>query len=310
LQPGPRKIVYIAGANRSGTTVLCQAIGAVDRYFACGEIHNSWSAYANSESCSCGNLVRDCRFWGELLNSRDSSLRDDMVELKRRFSRIRHLPTYLLRKGRIDEDPKYRRYRDAVLALYVDIWKRTGGRVVVDSSHLPIHGALLAAAGEFDVYVVHLVRDSRAVAHSNLRQKAIFGASDSKSRMPRVGPTKSTLRWLYSNIFAELYLRRYRYRRLMYRDFCADPQGCVRQIVEWVGEGTTARQPISGHSLRLGEHHLVCGNPVRGKSGEILIKEDDAWYTDLAFPNRILVGMLSFPLLWRYGLLNKSSVNS
>ena len=55
--------------------------------------------------------------------------------------------------------------------LYSSIMARTGCSVIVDSSKFASYGHLLASNPAFDVRVIHLVRDSRAVAHSWQRRK-------------------------------------------------------------------------------------------------------------------------------------------
>ena len=63
-------------------------------------------------------------------------------------------------------------YAENTGRLYTAIADTTGCDVIVDSSKWPQYGLLLSETLPFDVYVLHLVRDPRAVAYSWQRRQS------------------------------------------------------------------------------------------------------------------------------------------
>jgi len=65
------KIVFILGVGRSGSTLLDVTLGSHPSFVGLGEIYatlrNDFNILENSTiSCTCGNLVIDCPFWGKV----------------------------------------------------------------------------------------------------------------------------------------------------------------------------------------------------------------------------------------------------
>src|SRR5208337_3637462 len=126
-----------------------------------------------------------------------------------------------------------------------------GKSAVVDSSHEASQALVLARIPSIDLRVLHIVRDSRAVAFSNSRRKPQFRSDNasqhrkvvralSASRslafdkdgiqriLPRRGAVASALVWTWRNAWASaihhLGRRRVPYTRLRYEDLMRDPR--------------------------------------------------------------------------------------
>ncbi|MDQ3324746.1 MAG: sulfotransferase, partial [Actinomycetota bacterium] len=63
------QIVYVGGWMRSGTTLLCQALGSSPGALALGEVSGVWRAAELGRSCSCGQSITECAVWGAALDS-------------------------------------------------------------------------------------------------------------------------------------------------------------------------------------------------------------------------------------------------
>src|SRR5687767_15933483 len=90
-------------------------------------------------------------------------------------------------------------------SLYAQLVDVTGARVVVDASKRPEDAAVLAGVSCVDQYVLHIVRDPRAVVFSWSRVKP---SPDGTMVMQRMRPSRIVRDWLESNAGAEL-LRRH-----------------------------------------------------------------------------------------------------
>lgn len=184
----------------------------------------------------------------------------------------------LAARGLLSDPPRLERSRAAFDAVLHAIPEARGARVVVDSSKWPGFGALLQATEDTEVYVVHLVRDPRAVAHSRLRR------IDRRGVALKPGPTGFALVWDSTNTAVELGWGRGRYIRLRYEDLVRSPATAVEQIAALVGEPATGLRMVSADTVDLEPTHCVAGNRNRFQSGKVLIKLDDEWATAVGSP--------------------------
>jgi hypothetical protein len=165
--------------------------------------------------------------------------------------------------------------------------------VVVDSSKSPGYGAVIDAATDVDLYVLHLVRDSLATAWSWQKHTG-----------PRYRATQVAMVWDVWNPTIELLWgrRRGRYLRLRYEDFAVRPDQAFGRIARFVGESPSPLSFDSPHEVTLEPTHGVEGNPGRhAMVGRASIRRDDDWRLADGFESRRLVGALTWPLRRRYG---------
>ncbi|HEY7466153.1 MAG TPA: sulfotransferase, partial [Dehalococcoidia bacterium] len=64
----PIDVVFIAGAGRSGTTLLDRLLGSTPGAYSGGELDRVWGVLDQPERlCSCGRHPRACDFWTAVL---------------------------------------------------------------------------------------------------------------------------------------------------------------------------------------------------------------------------------------------------
>jgi hypothetical protein len=296
------KVLYIAGWGRSGTTILDNVLSAYDSVFSVGELYYLWPrAFIERRRCGCGETLIECPLWTEILARayRDSPPDAQATyDLQRRSIRVRD--TRRLAHGRLDPDAT--RYRDEIARLYHAIGDVTGAEVVVDSSKTPAGAAVLTRIDGIEPYLLHMVRDPRATAHSWTRTVAQPDLRIPRD-MPRHGAMTSTATWIGWNVLVEDLARRGyadRSRRLRYEDFVADPRGRVGDLLAFLGVAPNG-SPFKGrHELQLSANHTVGGNPGRFRTGSIMIRPDDAWRAEQARRRRLVSTAIATPLLHRY----------
>lgn len=305
------KVVYVAGWGRSGSTLLSAALGELPGFAALGETHNLWrSGAVRNRACGCRQPFHDCAHWSQVLaNARRADpgypATADIVSAQGRVSRTRHLPLVATPLGTRIRNDASQRYLRAIGGVYRGLAEHTGARVLVDSSKEPVYGRLLEHL-DVDFFVVHLVRDPRAVAYSWLRRKERFRAqpSEQPSYMDRHGPLTSSGFWLAWNTIAGAFWRRRlgrRYLLVRYEDFIADPAATLTNVLRMVGE-PVASLPLSAPSrLELRPNHMISGNPSRFSTGSVELKEDNEWRRRLLPAVRRRVELATWPLLVRYG---------
>jgi hypothetical protein len=200
------------------------------------------------------------------------------------------------------------RYIDAVGDVYGRLAEITGARVIVDSSKRPTNGAVLRMVPGVEPYFLHLVRDPRAVAYSNIRGKR-NPDSERYAEMPTATVRYSALHWTVMNFAAEDVRRHYGRERSLYvryEDFIARPEHTVDRIIRLVDEQASRTPFLNDRTVSIGTHHTVSGNADRFTTGRILIVEDSEWKQRMHPRDRLTATVLTLPLLRRYGYRARS----
>ncbi len=304
---GRVKVLYVAGLGRSGSTLLGNILGQVEGFVPVGEVRSIWEyGLILNKVCGCGALFDDCEMWRPVMNEAfgDMTRLDPrrMIRLREGWARTKHIPLMLVPPGRRLVERRLAEYLDALGKLYRAIQTTTGSRVIVDTSKFPSYGFALGMAPSVDLYVVHLVRDPRAVAYSWLR-KRLHPDPENPEYMPRRSPAATSLRWTARNLATEALWRRSpeRYLLLRYEDFVAEPRKTLGHVLELVKEETARLPHTAEREVKLGVNHNVWGNPSRLRTGTVKIRPDREWISSMKPGDRRLVTSLTFPLLVRYG---------
>lgn len=302
------KILYIMGNGRSGSTILGNILNEITDFFTVGELRQLWEVLLHNHStCACGKDLYSCEIWRIILASifTDSIPIDseEMLALYNQYGRNRHVLRMLFPAGRQHAQRQLTPYLANLSKLYQVIADVTHSSVIVDTSKHPSYGAILDMLSDVDVYVVHLVRDPRAVAYSWGTKKF---KPDEGIFMIQLPVYKSALRWLTWNLGGWLLWRcnNKRYLRIYYEDFTRQPRVTIEQISQFIDEPRKKLPFTSEDEVLLGPNHIAMGNPNRMDSiGIVQIKYDARWKTRMSALNKGIVTLITFPLLVWYRYL-------
>src|SRR5258705_344197 len=126
-------------------------------------------------------------------------------------------------------------YTGYYLSVYRAIADVSGCQTVVDSSKHASLAFCLARREEIGLRVIHLVRDSRAVAYS-WTTKVARPDGDTGNYMTTYRPARAAAQWNAQNGALQLLARRgTEVLRLRYEDFVAAPEQAVRQAATFAG---------------------------------------------------------------------------
>jgi hypothetical protein len=309
---GNFRVLYLAGMGRSGSTLTERLLGELPGVCAAGETVHLWQrGVTDDERCGCGVAFGRCDFWSAVAGVAFGGwAKLDVARigtLRSRVDRTRHIPLLSLpsmpRAARRD----LAEYTSYYQRLYQAIAETSGCRTVVDSSK---HASLafgLSHRADIDLRVIHLVRDSRAVAYSWStwvgRPEAAAG-----SYMTRYSPVRAAREWDLQNGALQLLARgRTPVLRVRYEDLVSAVAPTLRLISRFAG--LTADEPALGFVgggqqeqwAELGAAHTAAGNPMRFTTGKVAIRRDDRWQKALPDPQRRAVTALTLPLLSYYG---------
>lgn len=315
LAPTPDKIkvLYIGGYLRIGSTLLDRTLGQIEGLFSAGELRYIWEEnFAENQPCGCGFPFADCGFWRDVTEEAyGTGARlnlQEVISLKRSVDRMRYIPQLASSWKSSDYRVRFEAYSQNLSRLYSAIREVSGSRVIVDSSKDASYAYALANMGEIELHVVHLVRDSRAVAHSWLRKKVKYEVENKRDiYMDLRGPAASSVGWMRSNLLIEP-LKYYSasYTTVRYEDFITAPRPTLQRLLLAIGEEGGDLPLVDDYTLRLGTNHTAAGNPNRFRQGAIELRLDEEWKKRMSRSNQRTVTALTWPLLLKYGYLSEA----
>jgi hypothetical protein len=212
------------GAGKSGSTILGVALGNCADIFFAGELA-SW--LMTSGTSVLGGSERT-RFWREVREDVAGGAELFGPEAYQRLERgasLIGLHRWPARR-RLRE-----RYRSVTEDLYRSIASRAASTHVVDTSHLPMRARELRAISGIDLYLVFLVRNHESIVASHTSHLKRNKVAERRLRFLAA----SARLWSTYLLSVVVFLRHPRDRRLVLRheDFVANPEGCLREVLEF-----------------------------------------------------------------------------
>jgi sulfotransferase family protein len=304
-QNGNDKVLFIGGLGRSGSTLLDMLLGQIGGFCSTGELRFIWErGFGENQLCGCGKPFKDCDFWSKVVEEAFGGFQNVNHErlAALRASAERRLYKSALLNTVADIQASHKDYFDAARKLYRAIRNVSGCEVIVDSSKYVGYGFLLASIPDIDLFTVHLVRDSRAVAYSWRRKKVRPEIQGEQRYMGQRGILQSAGRWSVRNILAHRLQRTSKqYAFLRYEDLVINPQASLSKLLTDLELQTTSLDFLDGFRASLKTSHTVSGNPMRFERKEIKIQADTQWQNDMVKSHRWLVTLVTWPLLLKYG---------
>ncbi len=260
----PRRVVYIGGYGRSGSTLLGRVFAEKRNVLHLGEVHRGLpKARKHGRMCTCGRTVAECPAWG--------------TSRKRRAR--------MMRKGGLEGHA----------GILRSMLKQGRWRTVVDSSktawgHASDPIRLKPLVEPYAFTLVHLVRDPRGVLWSVLRERAADRRSSVFAQAWHA--ISVSVGWCYANYACLRFQRRFPedYVRVRYEHAIRHglPQSLAR---------LAPTDPLRGKRIenKFDNHHALAGNRMR-RSDEIAIELDDAWRRDMPRSLSLAVLALTWPL--------------
>lgn len=279
-----KKLLYLLAPSYSGSTLLTYLLSQHARIATIGELKATRMGDVASYRCSCGTLIRECDFWRqlrELAASRgvDFSVDDFETVFSSRNpvvnkvvkATVRGRWFEAVRAGALSVVPErvarldYVAHRNFVLSQAV--CEIQGGDIFVDGSKDPARLMHMIRSGLWDVYVIYLQREGRAVSNS-YRKHDGFSFSHAINY------------WRH----AVHELRRMRTRLaddrvfdLRYEDLCREPELTMTGIWSWLGVDD---QPLQDLGSIAAKSHIL-GNRMRLRNASE-IRYDDTWKSALS----------------------------
>lgn len=302
-------VVFIAGAGRSGSTILERVLGQDPRVVALGEVLHLWErGVTKNESCGCRAPFRECEFWDAVgqraFGGWDQVDLRDVRSLANKVDRQRRIPKTMLPALSPTMRTLTRSYASYYRRIYRAALEVSGRSIVIDSGKHPSLAFALSHDPDIDLRVLHVVRDSMGVAHSWSKSvRRPEATRDEDLHMARYSPLQSGLMWVTTNLEVELLRSKgLPFARLIYEEFVADPATAISRAWRALGlRGAAPDLVDDDRSINLDVNHTAAGNPARFKCGLTHLHADRTWTRDLPARDRRMVSLLTGPLRTAYG---------
>lgn len=276
--PSRTRLAYILAPNYSGSTLLTFLLAQHPQLVTVGELKASAIGNVDDYTCSCGSPLRQCEFWADIDRSMKAVFDDfDLQDFGTHFRSATFPCDHLLRatlRGPLFECIRsaflniFRNchaLRDRILqrnALMIDTaLELQSGAMFLDSSKEPIRLHHFQRSNLWDIKVIRLSRDGRAVSKSIERHRSIsFGAAVDRWRK-----TATEIERCYAALPATEKID------LRYEDLCSDPGNVINQLLVFLD-----LQPITLKNEIASSSHHVLGNSMRlGSTSDIRL--DESW---------------------------------
>lgn len=286
------KLVYIVGATHSGSTVLAMQLASHPDVCTIGELSGTRYRAEPGYRCSCGRELRQCHFWQGVsaamakrgfsysATTSETDVRNAPHRYARRLLRPMHRGRLLelVRDAALNLSPAARAYlrghQQLSTALAQSILECSGDAVLVDSSKLAVQLKYHVRNPRFDVKVVWIVRDGRAVARSLMQNE-------------RLGMRQAAREWRLFYEEADAIVRRLdrsQWRQVRYETLCTDRDGTLSELWRFMGlrpDAAQAAQPrelhVLGHDTRLnGSAHVTLKEKWRSELSAADLRDFEA----------------------------------
>ncbi|MDN2662789.1 sulfotransferase [Psychromonas sp. 14N.309.X.WAT.B.A12] len=300
-----QKLVYLAAASHSGSTMTAMLLGAHPDLCSVGELKAVNLGDKNSYLCSCKTLVGECGFWQGVTQKMADKGHDFCISEAGTDIRTGATPYVLRLLKPLVRSPLMELVRDTLLCCS-PVWRKSlpllqkrnadyarsiseqaGVDIVVDSSKIGIRLKYLLKNPDLDVKVIWVVRDGRGVSLAYKNPSEFADAKNPKLRGGGAGKTQEQGRgievgaheWVRCNQEAEAVLAtmpKNNWIRVHYEDICNNTEQTLDTLFEFIGVDPAKKRL----DFKTVEHHVV-GNGMRLDDSEV-IQLDDRWKTLLS----------------------------
>ena len=242
----PIKLIYIVGSGHSGSTLLDLLLGSHSDIESDGEIFSLPEFFASTSErpvakrlCTCGSHVEACAYWQNIRKQLDSS--GEAIDLEINTNN--------------QKDFEARNFK-----LIATILETSGKSVFCDSSKAFSRLKRFLKSALFNVTIVHLIRDGRAVSFSGQKKAARVAGKPECWHQYQDVYFKKLRSWKRYNLKIHRRLKSEPgYIYLRYEDLVANPRAKLTEILDQL------KLPFEDQQLQFWQvgHHNLSGNRWR-----------------------------------------------
>lgn len=250
-----KKIYFIVGPSRSGSSLLEERLNSIDGITAFGELR--WffrRGFLDNEICGCRKRFHDCHFWkrfNESYTIQDAKVYDDLRVYFDKFINIIPIFFSAFRSSKWQEN--FNNYQTGLNKLYLGLFR--DHKYIVDNSKSPFYFFLLDhSLGSKDVEIIPILYDRECIsivdsyAKDKVRKESISQELMTKKSFPHVLMYLLAIRLISKFIK----VRRRDSVEIRYKHFCLNEKKILARITG-----------LEINQFHIENYHSVSGNPDR-----------------------------------------------
>ena len=254
------RIIYIASASHSGSTLLDMMLNAHPEIISVGEVLKlnriklAKTGRVKRTRCSCGAAtLLQCEFWSRVNEWIRKTHGKSFADLK------------------LDEYHRGNESCEVNRVLFSAIAEVSGKKFIVDSSKMPRRLKLLLRCDELNVYPIHLIRKPAGQIASMIEHHSLM---------------KSILHYEVVQAQIRRTLKSVSHSTVRYEDMVVDPERTLQGMLEPLGLEFHPRQLAWAEQVK----HSFAGNHARWQAKSELIL-DERWKDCLSPVQRRLIDL-------------------
>ena len=261
-----KKIIYIAGYSRSGSTILDILLSNHSDIFGTGELvylFDDW--LENERACTCGEVYKNCSFWRNFKLPQEITFQEAIKIIRSVESRKQIQP---LLNEQI-ESATIQKYRLIQEALYNYIFETSNKNVIIDSSKTSRDMAgrfyALYKYSPFDVYVIHLVKNGLSIVESFVKRGRNW-TLEGYGKNDNFMAARSSLGWFFANSIAQnmgVQIPYDRFIQIKYEELLKQPESILNVIGKFLNIDMCEVIALIKNRAILNVKHHVGGNRLR-----------------------------------------------
>jgi hypothetical protein len=274
--------LVIPGSGHSGTTLLSLLLRQSTDTLNLGQTRDFWRSYARNRTCSCGAKMQDCALWSTAAATAFPGWdKDDFLAMDKRQTAFSKDAEQIQDWGAPDEiaglTARHETYV-ADLGRFLRAAREAAGAArVVDISKSPQIALAFHLTGLFEVRLLNLVRDPRAVAVS--WDKRVSDRTRLENLMVGWKTRRRRLhRWAEQSAGQDGIA----HRVLRYERFVAAPRAETQDLLAWMGDANPApvfHAPLEALISWDTQHLFPPANDtvLAEKRTEVLVRAPTGW---------------------------------
>jgi hypothetical protein len=263
-----KKILYIVGLSRSGSTIVDIVLGNNRDSLSCGELTNVFEdAFVLNQICSCGQRGNDCEYWQTIKKEWEAKSSIDLsefVELIKKYEKNGFLQwTRLFINIFIHKTKKFKTYIYHT-KLFLDIlYNYNQINILIDSSKRILRFMILRKVTDYDVLPIYLIRNLKGVLAS-------FAQHSKPGIHKQVMLSKTIFHYFLLNLQIRLILLFYKHKHLNYEEMLQNPQKELQEIKNLFDVDLQESINKVTQERVLAVSHIISGSHIRTHSNLIL----------------------------------------
>lgn len=281
------KVIYISGNGHSGSTLLDIILGSAEGFFSGGELTFITRDSIFNEYCSCGEKMKACPVWSEVVFIWKQKIAIGFDEFKRLNNKFERNKTFgRAYKNSLIPDEDFKTYCLTTQQYFQAIQEVTGKSIIVDSSKSPSRIPVLDKI--VDLQVIHLCRDFTGVLNSEKKSSEKDIKAGIEEDFPARRTHKVWIDWILTNLLSELFCIGVKSNRIKYADYVNQPE--ILELVD------SSLKNLSLDAVFTPEH-MLAGNVLRLKD-QIKLNPKIGFKYDRLTGRQKILGRIMDKLFW------------